>query len=191
MNDSAINHHNLKAELANMLEESQRLTYEELDGTGDKVKRHERAHQMCRCLEALREEIDAVPEEDRDELESLWQAVERDLVFLIFAADEEQAQEPEPVQDIVLLARQINLEAFELAKQVIHGQIGVAERQSKFYELDQRIIDLVGLPGRDEPAVQRILNEAILELNFAYNGGNGASSLRVQQYIQEQGLEAG
>jgi hypothetical protein len=175
----------LKSTLNEIREETRRMTQAALDESGDPAVRAERARELDEQLQATREELEAAGPE-RDQLEAVWSAIERDLIFLQFDAGQDEGEES-PAGDTVARALAINREAFELAKGVIHGRIDQQERQDRVRELDDRMQGLVGLPGQDSPEAQHALSEADLDLTFAYEGGKGAMSLRVQRYLEEIG----
>jgi hypothetical protein len=177
----------LKETLSSLHDETQAMVNEALDNAGDPSHRGAHAQELEKKLQTLREELDK-SDQAQDELEIIWQAVERDLIFLLFEAGEEQeTTETKEItaDDVRSRAIAINTEAFELVKAVIHNQIDQEERQKRVRELDQRLVDLVGMPGRDAPEVQHALSEADLDLTYAYNGGVGAMSLRVNRYLEQ------
>jgi len=176
----------LKSKLSDLYAETQSLTQDALEESGDADARAARARELDEQLRALRAELDQV-ESDQAELERIWEAAERDVIFLLFEAGESQeepAQGEVTAEDVTARAMAISADAFDLAKAVIHKQIGQEERQKRVQELDQRLVDLAGLPGQDSPEVQEALSEADLDLNFAYEGGSGPMSLRVHHYLE-------
>ena len=170
----------LKKLLTQLHEESQALMQAALAYAGDEAERAAQASELEKRYEALRTQYELVAA-DRPELTVLWQAIERDLIFVQFAATEEQA---EPADQVASEAAAINQEAFALAKAVKRGEISQANCQAKVRELDQRIQDLVGQPGQESPDVQAALAEADLDLTYAYEGGQGAMSLRMAHFLQ-------
>lgn len=177
----------LKVILSQLHEESQALMQAALAYAGDEVERAAQAGDLEERLEALREHYELAAA-DRPELTVLWQAIERDLIFVQFAATEEQPEpadeQPEPANQVASEATAINQAAFALAKAVVRGEISQEDCQASVRELDQRIQGLVGKPGQESPEVQAALAEADLDLTYAYEGGKGAMSLRMAQFLQ-------
>ena len=170
----------LKTVLSQIQKESQSLMQAALAYSGDKVERAAQADDLAERLQALQERVEGAAA-DRPELTLLWETIERDLIFVKFAATEEV---PEPADQVASEAAAINREAFELAKAVVQGQISPETCQAQVRQLDQRIQDLVGKPGQESPEVQTALAEADLDLTYAFAGGKGATSVRLARYLQ-------
>jgi hypothetical protein len=161
-----------------------RLAVEELDGKGNPGERYRRAGLFREQLAGLRPEVDAAPAAARPELDDLWRAVDRDLIFLEAMAAAAAPPAPPARPDVRELARQINVEAFELAKAAAAGPPGAGEREQEARALDRRLKDLVGQPGHSAPDVQQLLGEAGLDLAYVLAGGRGATSVRLHHYLQ-------
>ena len=172
----------LEQELTQLKSEADRLAEEELDETGNRTERYEAARALNDRLMSLRGQVDAAPAVERAELDELWRAAERNLIFLLFAAGQAEAAAP---QDLGSLARQLSTEAFELAQTMVSGQVDPSKLQEKVLELDKRLKELAHLPGHEAPDVQKALGEADLDLTFVYAGGKGAMSLRMHRFMQE------
>ena len=173
----------LGEELTQLKSEAHRLAEEELDETGNRTERYEAARSLNDRLISLRGQVDAAPAAERAELDDVWRAAERDLTFLLFAAD--QAETAAAPQDLTSLARQLSAEAFELGLTMVTSQVDPSKLQEKVLELDKRLKELAHRPGHDAPEVQKALSDADLDLTFVYAGGKGAMSIRMHRFMQE------
>lgn len=178
-----MNSQELEQELTQLENKAHRLAEEELDEIGDRTERYEAARSLNDRLMSLRGQVDSAPAAERAELDDIWRAAERDLIFLLFAAG--QAETAAAPQDVSSLARQLSAEAFELARTMVSGQVDPSKLQEKVLELDKRLKELAHLPGHEAPDVQRALSEADLDLTFVYAGGKGAMSLRMHRFMQD------
>ena len=176
-----MNSKELERELTQLKSEADRLAGEELDGTGDRTERYKAARSLNDRLISLRAQVDSAPAADREELDDIWQAAERNLIFLLFSADQAEAATP---KDLPSLARQLSTEAFELGKTMLAGQVELSELQAKVLELDKRLKELAHRPGNEAPDVQKALSDADLDLTFVYEGGKAPMSLRMHRFIQ-------
>ena len=190
-----MNSKELERELTQLKSEADRLAGEELDGTGDRTERYKAARSLNDRLISLRAQVDSAPAADGEELDDIWQAAERNLIFLLFSADQaetsadqaetlaDQAEAATP-KDLPSLARQLSTEAFELGKTMLAGQVELSELQAKVLELDKRLKELAHRPGNEAPDVQKALSDADLDLTFVYEGGKAPMSLRMHRFIQ-------
>ena len=175
----------LRQELQELKEQAHQLALDELDDLGAALLRHKQAYELNSRLEGLQAAIESVPKSQRAGLADLYQAVERDMIFLISEAEAAQpgtgkAQTP----NLPDRARQINAQAFELAQAVaLHPEdAGKLEAQARL--LDDQIKQLVGQPGYSEAEVQSLMSEAVQDLRFVRMGGRGPMSLRLHHFLQ-------
>ena len=158
------------------------LVREELEETGDQAARNLAARQIMEKVPSLRTQVESAPEEQRPRLEILLRGIDHDLTFLTYTANQTAAKEAKTL-DTVSIISQFSEEVFALAKAFVDHEIELADTQQRVKELDQRFKELAKLPGHEAPEIQRLLSEADLELTYIYNGGKGASSLRLDHYI--------
>lgn len=176
--------HDLSQALTQLATEAHRLAEDELDDRGDSTERYRQARSLNERLLALRSQVDSAPPDGRALLDDTWRAAERDLIFLLNAA--ESTSPPDMSQDVTALARQISAEAFDLAVALATGKADKATLQPKVLALDERLKKLAHMPGHDAPAVQQALSDADLDMNYVFAGGKGSTSVRLAQYLQSQ-----
>lgn len=158
------------------------LVLEELEETGDQAARYQAARQIMEKVPSLHTQVESAPEEQRPRLEILLRGIDHDLTFLTYTANQTAAKEAK-TQDTVSIIRQFSEEVFTLAKAFVNHEIELADTQQRVKEFDRRFKELAKLPGHEAPEIQRLLSEADLELTYIFNGGKGATSLRLDHYI--------
>lgn len=172
----------LQQDLTRLKEEANRLTKEELVGTGDKTIRYHTARSLNEQLLTLRKQVDAAPRKEKGQLDLLWRAAERDLIFLLFAAD--KVEKPKETGDIVVLFQRFGGEVFTLAKALASGQVDPAIAQQQGFELYKRLKEMTQMPGVEQPQVQQSIVETRQEITWICSGGKGPTSLRLHHHLK-------
>jgi hypothetical protein len=172
----------LQQDLTHLKEESNRLTKEELVGTGDKTRRYQAARRLNEQLLAFRKQVDSAPRKQKGQLDLLWRAAERDLTFLLFAAD--KAEKPQETDDIVALFQRFGGEVFSLAKALANGQVDPADAQQQGFEMYKRLKEMTQMPGVEQPEVQQSIVETRQEITWICSGGKGPTSLRLHHHLK-------
>ena len=180
----------LQRELKSLKEQSNRLAMDELDGLGEAPARYQQAFALNERLQSLQTIVEEAPPSHRPALQTLWRAVEHDLIFIIGEAEAAQAaaspiNKPETNGNLVNQARQINDQAFKLACSMAVSSENAEELASQARILDARIKGMVPLPGYQAPEVQKLMGEAVQDLRFVLAGGRGPMSLRLHHFLQD------
>jgi len=169
--------------LLKIKDEVHNLVREELEEIGDQSARSLIARKYSEEVPSLRTQVASTSEEQRPRLENMLRAIDNDLIFLLYSANQTASREAK-AQDPINIIRQFSEDVFTLAKAFVNKEVSLTDTQQRVKEFDIRFKELAKLPGHETPECQRLLSEADLELTFIYNGGKGATSLRLDHYIQ-------
>jgi succinate dehydrogenase flavin-adding protein (antitoxin of CptAB toxin-antitoxin module) len=158
------------------------LAQEELAETGDTASRYQAVPNLVEEASSLNLQVATLPVDQRRRLENLLRTIDYELTFLTFSAGQAAAK-TEKTQDASDVFRKFSDEVFNFTKEFVDKKINLADAQRRVKELDQRFKELAKLPGHETPEIQQLLSEADLELTYIFNNGKGATSLRLNRYL--------